>query len=790
MIKKSKKIFSIFMVVILLVCCLSVFTACKKKGGDNSGGDTTPDPVAITESMISLEYSSVVYDRTEKCPTVVLKNGEATIEASQYSVVYENNTNVGTAKVKVLAVEGSTVVSGSAETTFEITIAEIPDVQPMSYALYNNAEQVPNVLISGLSLDDYDIIWEYKSLTDEDSAYQTLNKQENHFIQAGHYRLTVTGKGNYEGTKTAVYSIYYPFGDIVLASDDFIEEEGHRYEFNYDGDQHFPEISISGLVKDTDYELSYAYKPVGATEFSNYNFNAETDASSFTTAGEYKVIATGKGIYAGQKEAVFKINALSLDDVTFTISSDTVYDKTSKTPTYTVGSLTENESFIATWQYRRFTGEFTNYTLNSNPSSNFINAGEYKLTISGRGNYEGTKTAIYTIARASLTATIYKNDYIYNGDKGKFDVGYTINLAQNPKHKAYYAKGVFASVDATDTWAEYSLELDLDAGTYSIYAVTEPMGNYDSTTTAISTFVVMQDELKGLLNLAGREYTYDGSSYNPNFVISSNNKSSGLVEGVDYELAWTITDGTGTRLYTPDKDHPKKNFVDAGYYEVTLYAKGNYTISDPNQILTKTGFEITPANFDSFSVSRVGYAYGTTPTEIVINGGTGVNGVKTLNATITYQVRLSTSENVDSSWITITKDTVLDAGSYIIKAKASGAKNYNVLETTGLMTTNNLFVVSDGTLVSGSYYINEESLSSESSLKVTSSNGDYVALLSRASVKYYYYVSGSAGEAQELQNLSSLEAGSYKIYAIISGIKNYNDFQTATVSYTVADKNA
>lgn len=678
MIKKSKKIFNIFMTAITLVCCLSVFTACKKKGdGDDANVSV---PVAITESMISLEYSSVEYSRTEKCPTVVLKNGETIIGTTEYSVEYSNNINIGTAKVTVSAVEGSAVVSGSAEKTFEIVNAELPEIQEMGYALYNGEENVPNVVISGLLTTDYDISWEYKSLTSEDSEYQPLNKQDNHFILTGHYKLTVVGKGNYYGTKTAIYSIYNAFGNISLSEN----------SFNYDGNQHLPEISITGLTKDVDYELSFAYKAVGKDEFSDYEIIVDKQDTQFVDAGEYKVIATGLGIYGGVREITFVINPLQIPDIS--MSSGTTYDGTSKTPNYTVGNLVEDINYTVKWEYRVFDGEYFEYTLSYN-GNNFVNSGEYRITVTGKGNYVGEKTAVYTITRTDISATVSKNSYTYNGDHGKLNIMFNILLGYYPNCKYYYAKGTFANVSDTDTWAEYSIDFNLDAGTYSIYAVTEAFGNYNSTITPIIQFEVAKDELKGLPNLSGMTFTYDGTSHDPNIVISSKLKTSGLVEGEDYKLEWKIIKGGTETAYVPDKDHSKNNFVDAGYYKVTLRAYGNYVISETSNILKETYFVINKAEYDTFTVSRTGYIYGETPTSFVLKGVKGTNGVETLGATITYQVQLADT----TDWVTITKDTVLDAGRYLLRATASGNENYNDKTTT--VTDSTSFVVAKGNLI-------------------------------------------------------------------------------------------
>ena len=754
---KSKKIFNIFMVMISLVCCLGMFAACKKD-------DDPPPVIAITATMINLEYDTVVYDRTEKKPTVVLKNGETTIGSDEYAVTYESNVNVGTAKVTVTAKEGSTVVSGSASKEFEITVAALPDITAMAYAVYTGASQVPSVSISGLLSTDYDFAWEYKELGETDDEYVELDTAVNNFVEKGDYRVTVTGKGNYEGTKTAVYSIYNPFGNVTL----------NRTEEDYTGASFTPVATVEGLTEGVDYEITYAYKAPGETEFSAYEIVEGKENTAFVDAGEYRVIATGKGIYGGEKVALFKINAINLPATT--MSSGVVYDGLSKTPNYHVGSLTENINYTIAWFYRTHNGTFTEYNLNSLSSLNFVNAGEYKLEVTGIGNYKGTTSTIYEIARANITATASKQSYTFNGDKGKLNISVGA-ISETPIVTYYYKAGEHAEIGDVATWSEYSLDLNLNAGKYSLYAKVEGFVNYNDTNTAIAKFEVYKDELKGIPNLSGIEYVYDGESHAPAIIVSAKLGTTTLVEGVDYVLQWRRQYGDADVEYIPDPDNPESNFVDAGRYSVKLYGKGNYTISDRLAITCETYFTIGNATMDSFAVQRQGYVYGSTPTDFELKNAEGAKGPITLGATITYQVRKIESD----TWTTITKDTVLDAGTYVVRATASGVANYNKQNTTTTPTEGlNLFTVAKATLPANAL----STVITGNDATTLDVTGDET-ILDGATITYYYYKAGSEDQSQELVDASALTAGSYKIYAVISNMKNYNDVTTNTVDFVV-----
>ena len=78
-------------------------------------------PKEITNPTIVLDASSFVYDGTEKKPAVTsVKDGDDLIDATEYTVSYANNIEMGTATVTLTdAAGGNYTVSGS--TTFQIT---------------------------------------------------------------------------------------------------------------------------------------------------------------------------------------------------------------------------------------------------------------------------------------------------------------------------------------------------------------------------------------------------------------------------------------------------------------------------------------------------------------------------------------------------------------------------------------------------------------------------------------------------------------------------------------------
>ena len=81
----------------------------------------TINPKTVSSPTITLEQTSYFYDGTAKKPTVTVKDGSTTIPASEYTVSYSNNTEIGTATVTIANKNGGNYTfNGSA--TFQIVL--------------------------------------------------------------------------------------------------------------------------------------------------------------------------------------------------------------------------------------------------------------------------------------------------------------------------------------------------------------------------------------------------------------------------------------------------------------------------------------------------------------------------------------------------------------------------------------------------------------------------------------------------------------------------------------------
>lgn len=152
----------------------------------------------ISDCTVSLGYSTTEYTGEEKQPKVTVKNSEGVVlkQGTDYRVVYTNNINVGTATVSVTGLED---YCGTVTKEFEITDVKAANVTAklsFAKATYNGKQKTPTVTV-------------------KDANGNTLVKDTDYTVTfanttrkgVGRYKVTVTLKNNYSGTKTLWFTI-------------------------------------------------------------------------------------------------------------------------------------------------------------------------------------------------------------------------------------------------------------------------------------------------------------------------------------------------------------------------------------------------------------------------------------------------------------------------------------------------------------------------------------------------------------------------------------------------------
>ncbi len=137
----------------------------------------------------------------------------------------------------------------------------------------------------------------------------------------------------------------------------------------YNGSQITPSVSVKDLSAGTDFEITY-----GAN----------------TNAGIGTITVAGIGNYTGTFTYEFTINPQNISGAQVGIGNSLVYN--GQLQTQSVSTVTVAGRALAS----------SDYNVSNNQATN---AGNYTLTVTGKGNYTGSATAPFVISKASVTPT-------------------------------------------------------------------------------------------------------------------------------------------------------------------------------------------------------------------------------------------------------------------------------------------------------------------------------------------------------------------------------------------------
>lgn len=351
----------------------------------------------------------VTYNGTAQKPTVVVKDGANVILASEYSVSYADNINVGNATVTITDVAGGNYnVSGS--TTFTIdkgtytgTVGKTVNIiknrstaqtGTLTAANFFTEEAVPEgAVISNVEgTFDEDVV---KHLAFYQDARKISYTSAENITSAIDQTCTVTiSSANYQDIQATL--TFHP------TDKETVTISGLTYtEKTYDGSAIQPTgtLKVSGDKVPVN-DLKVTYTGTGDTTYNS------SDAPK--DAGTYKVtykVPDSNDTYTGEETYTFTIFPKN-------VTADMI--GTIDTQTYT-GSAIMPQPVVKDLRKELTSGkDFTfGYDKNTNAGVNTAT-----LTITGQGNYTGTANKTFTIAPKNLqnaSITLQTDSLVYIG---------------------------------------------------------------------------------------------------------------------------------------------------------------------------------------------------------------------------------------------------------------------------------------------------------------------------------------------------------------------------------------
>ena len=239
-------------------------------------GSFTIAPKTVTNAAVTLSQTSYAYTGRAFQPSVTVKDGTTVIPASEYTVAYTENINVGTATVTVSdRAGGNYVVSGTA--TFTITKAALSGVSvSLGGWTYGDTAKTPTV--SG-NLGNANVTYQYKAADAADETYTNVVP-----TNAGTYtvKATVAESANYAAATATRNFTIVPKAISKATVENIGEQE-------FTGRTITPTVTVKDgtvVLTDADYSVAYA---------NNID------------AGTANVTITGKGNYTGSTSVKFTI---------------------------------------------------------------------------------------------------------------------------------------------------------------------------------------------------------------------------------------------------------------------------------------------------------------------------------------------------------------------------------------------------------------------------------------------------------------------------------------------------
>ena len=477
----------------------------------------TGDPITLATDEISVSDGGFGLWKS------VLEQG------TDYTVNYSDGTNADQA-----------INAGEAT----VTVEQIPlEDQPTANGCYVYSDGAtklsatftirPKDIATGVSYEAIKKAYDGNAVTLTESEIKltynkkTLTAPTDYSIVAGSYannekpgpmaNVTIQGNGNYTGTKIIVFTI------SGKSLDEIISWKVDENETTYTGERLYPKI--------TELTLSDGTKLTTADEIEKVIAYDESSYADNLNAGEASLTVSGKGDYYGtdDRTLTFAILPRSLDNncTLGGLKSGYTYTSEEITPVPTV-QCTDLKKKLGEDDYK------ISYENN-------VDAGTATMTITGKGNYQGTFTKDYTIAPKNLAEPEVKIAPIdaqeYNG----------MAVTPAPSVSYEFGDGTYALSPVND----YTVAYANNKGTGTATVTVTGTGNFTGSKTAeFRIGQLITNETKFTISCPaltdGTQYVYDGSAFEPEVTVTRIEGNKKLVKDSNYSVTYTDNIHAGT----------------------------------------------------------------------------------------------------------------------------------------------------------------------------------------------------------------------------------------------------
>ena len=711
-----------------------------------AGKTFTINPKAVTDSMIS-DIDNQTYTGAVIAPTVTVKDGNTTlVNNTDYTVSYENNTNAGTATVKIT---GKGNYTGTASKTFTISPKTVTDsmLSAVSEKTYTGAAIEPTVTVTDGS-----------TTLVNDTDY-TVSYADN--INAGTATVKVTGKCNYAGEISKAFTIKPIIIDATAAAAETRQ---------YDGTNR---VTITGVTLD------------GVVGGDNVSVNTENLTGTVESAnvGEYTKVTLQNMTLTGEKKDNYTLHQPNITlDTSVRIEKADAPEAAKGTQLNIANNLEKEYSYLLSrlcpqiniygasvqkdWGTREYEivsvvlqdGYYDNNTARIDKAENpSVSGGDVDNTLYLPINFkdiadEGVVGTV-TIKIRSANYNDFENSFdvaAYNKDAVTFSI-----MPQNSVYNGNLWRGYTGEPTITDTsgnpvmltpeirWSarvgtgyNERTEPPTNAGTYSvIFRVADTDEKYIGKNTF--NFEITKAQGSGSV-------TMDGWTYGQTASVPVPQSETNGTESVSYMYK---IQGTDDSEYKTEKPKNVGNYtVKATFAEVTNY----------NAVVATADFEIAKATPNITAPTARDLTYTGEAQPLITAGGTA-------DGEMQYSLSENDGYSTDIPTGTASKE-------YMVWYKVIGDSNYNNAEPQSITVT-----IKKATPT--------VTAPTAKDLTYTGEAQELIEAGSTTGGEMQYSLSENEGYSTDIP--TAIHAGTYTVYYKVVGNDNYNDAAAASIEVTV-----
>ena len=437
-------------------------------------------------------------------------------------------------------------------------------------------------------------------------------------LNAGIATVSVTGKGNYTSYKNATFKIVQAKNPVKV--EPIKQPYGKNLVYN---------TQAQALVTTSNAQGNVCY----SLESALTSCDTSNSIPTATDAGIYTVYYYVKG----NTNYKFKAGSVQVTIDKYNLSNATITGLSN--PTYNGSAQTQSE-FTVTVPIPSGKTSTPTYTTSY---SNNTNVGAATMTLTGTGNYTGTKSATFTIGKATNPGTVTAKSLSYNGKAQE--------LVSSNNVKGYICYSL--SSTPTSCSANSTIPQGTNAGTYKVYYLISGDNNYNSKSGTVDVTIGRVSAVCPTVSISSSSITYDGQSHE----VGISGGSGGTIQyRTSTTASWTTT---------------KPTIINAG--EITTYVQvagdSNHNTIDCGNKKIIIGKRATTCTTASASKDYNG-------TALTANNGTCTNLVSGHSATVSASGTITNAGSTTNTY----KSAVIKNGTVEVTT------NYSITSANGTLT--------------------------------------------------------------------------------------------------------